>query len=865
MALVAATRLGPYEIVAPLGAGGMGEVYRARDTRLGREVAIKVLPSTLSQDADRLRRFEQEARAAGALNHPNILSLYDLGTHDGSPYLVCELLEGETLRRRLESGAPPARKAIEYGLQVARGMAAAHDKGIVHRDLKPENLFLTKDGQVKILDFGLAKLTRPEGMPLDSAAPTLPSETDAGVVMGTAGYMSPEQVRGQPADHRSDIFTFGSILYEMLSGKRAFRRDSAAETMTAILREEPPDLAESNRSLPPGLERIVRHCLEKRPEERFQSARDLAFDLEELSGLSSATAPRPMPARGRAWLRPRLLAGSVAVVVLLALAWALGRWSGLQTGKGQGMQAQPSYKRLTFRRGVVRGARFAPDGHTILYAASWEGKPLELFTTRAESPESRALDLGASQLAAVSPSAEMALLLRPESRGIFPPSGTLATMPLSGGAPREILEDVRCADYAPDGRTLAVIHDVSNVSRLEFPIGKVLYEANWLAHCRVSPQGGQVAFLEHLLGGDEGSVNVVDLAGKKTTLSSDWVTVQGLAWSPDGHEVWFTGARSGVSRGLYAVTLEGKERLLARVTGTLTLKDVFRDGRVLLAHDDLSTKVFVRIQNEARERDLSWLDWSTPEAISSDGKVLLFVESGEGGGNTYAVYLRKTDGSPAVRIGEGSAFDLSADGKWVIAGPLRTPRQLVLLPTGPGEVRPLTNDAIHHWAGGFLPDGKGFGFIGNEPGRPPRAYVQRIGSPTPRAVTPEGVLPQAISPDGKLLAVLDRDGKLLLYPVEGGEPRAVPGFSPLLRAGPPWIRGWSNDGRSLYVRRSHLPARVYRFDLATGREALWLELMPADTAGLVYIGAIVPTPDGNSYAYSANYTLSQLFLVEGIK
>src|SRR5450830_267234 len=274
MSIFAGSRLGPYEILGPLGAGGMGEVYRARDERLKRDVAIKVLPASYSQDADRLRRFEQEAQAAGALNHPNITAVYDLGAHDGAPYIVTELLEGETLRGRLAGGALAVRKAIEYAVQIARGLAAAHEKGIIHRDLKPENLFVTKDGRVKILDFGLAKLTEIEGSGgKQTNLPTAAAGTEAGVVMGTLGYMSPEQVKGHTADQRSDLFSFGAILYEMLTGSRAFHRDSAAETISAILREEPPDLSATNRNVQPGLERIVRHCLEKNPEERFYSPR----------------------------------------------------------------------------------------------------------------------------------------------------------------------------------------------------------------------------------------------------------------------------------------------------------------------------------------------------------------------------------------------------------------------------------------------------------------------------------------------------------------------------------------------------------------------------------------------------------------
>src|SRR5690349_9914311 len=370
MPLTPGNKLGTCEILAPLGAGGMGEVYRARDVVLGREVAVKVLPSGFTTDPDRLRRFGQEAQAAAALNHPNVLVIYHVGEQDGAPYIVSELLEGETLRDRLRAGALPVRKAVDLAMQAASGLAAAHDKGIVHRDLKPENLFITNDGQIKILDFGLAKLTRPDVHEPAGQHATVTAGTGAGLILGTVGYMSPEQVRAQAVDSRTDIFSLGAILYEMLSGTRAFQGETPADTMSAILREEPPPLTATISSVPPALERIVRHCLEKNPYERFQSARDLKFDLSELSSPSLTSgsgvgASLPVPPVTSRRSRTALLAMAAAVLLVLA---AGGGWLAHAP-----VAPQPTFQRLTFRRGIVSMARFAQDRKTIVYGAAWEG------------------------------------------------------------------------------------------------------------------------------------------------------------------------------------------------------------------------------------------------------------------------------------------------------------------------------------------------------------------------------------------------------------------------------------------------------------------------------------------------------------
>ncbi|MBI3664903.1 MAG: serine/threonine-protein kinase [Acidobacteria bacterium] len=868
--LAAGTQLGPYEVLGKIGAGAMGEVYRAKDARLAREVAIKVLPAAFAADPDRLRRFEQEARAAGMLNHPNILAIYDIGTHEGSPYLVSELLQGETLRERLKAGALGLRKTIEYAHQIARGLAAAHEKGITHRDLKPENIFITKDGRVKILDFGLAKLTRPEAPSGEgSSAPTLGGETEPGAILGTVAYMSPEQVRGRPADHRSDIFTFGAILYEMLAGKRPFGGESAVETMSAILREEPPELSATNQNVNPALERIIRHCLEKSPEERFQSSRDIAFDLEMLSGaigpttvmraIEESAAAAPVSAAPIAPKRRLVLA--FVGLSFLAL-FGIGMYL---VGARSGKTLPPSFHLLTFRRGTINSARFAPDGQTIVYGARWDGNPLELFSTRPESPDSRSLGQPGTEILAISSSGEMALSLKRHFSGAFMGSGTLARASFGGGASREVMEDVQLADWGPDGAGLAVVRTVGGRNRLEFPIGKMLYEtAGWISHPRVSPTGDLVAFIDHpAIGDDGGAVAVVDSGSKAKTLSSGWISVQGLAWRPSSGEIWFTATKVGGARALHAVSLAGRERLLVRVAGPLTLHDISREGRVLMTRDNARQGMVALPPGETQERDLSWLDWSLVTGITPDGKTLLFCETGEGGGAAYGLYIRKTDGSPAVKIGEGCGTGLSPDGKWALSiTSTSSAPQLVLFPTGPGEPKTLKREAINYQGAAWFPDGKRLLIAGNEQGHAVRLYVQDLDGGKLRPITPEGLTNPSllVSPDGRSVLGRSHEGKYFLYPLEGGEPRAVGGLEP-----EDVPRQWSADGRSIYVqRRGELPAKVYLLDLSTGRKELWKQFMPPDPAGVEGL-APLPTPDGKAYAYSYNRVLSELYLVEGVK
>ena len=866
MTLSAGTRLGPYEILSPLGAGGMGEVHRARDTRLGREVALKVLPEDVSANTDRLSRFEQEARSASALNHPNIITIYEVGQVDRVSYIAMELVDGRTLRELCASEPLSVRRAIGIAAQVAEGLAKAHAAGIVHRDLKPENVMVSKDGYVKILDFGLAKLVEPQSGEV-SGMPTLARpETHPGVVLGTVGYMSPEQASGQPVDHRSDQFSLGSILYEAVSGEKAFQRKTAAETMSAIIRDEPEPLGKLRAGIPPPLRWIVERCLAKDPDERYVSTRDLARDLagvrdhmsEVSGGMEALAAVAPAPPGWR--FRPLLLAAGILAGGIVAGALAV-------KGLSKPQARAPSFQRLTFRRGEIANARFAPDGQTILYGARWLGEPGRLYLTRPDSPESRPFDFPLADILGISSSGEMAILL---GNG---PTGVLARAPLSGGAAREVLERVLYAsgDWAPDGKDLVIAHEVANRARLEYPIGKVILESRTedFANPRFSPGGDRIAFYQ-TDGSGIASLGIIESTGKeRRTLWKGLGETAGVpCWTPDGREIWITTAQSGASPALYAVDLAGKRRLVARVPGTLELDDIFRDGRVLVAHHTTIQVLNGLIGGEEKERDLSWLDGSVPAGLSADGKTLVFSETAEGSGGSPSVYLRRTDGSPALRLGEGAAIALSPDGKTVLTSVRSADgkeEHLVLLPTGAGSTRTLPNDGVETYGGGggWLPDGKRIVFTASEKDHRPRIYVQDVEKGVARPITPERrAIPPAtapVSPDGKLVFGVNAGSKASLYPVEGGEEIPIAG----LEAGEFPVQ-WSSDGRSLYVhKRGGVPNKVWLVDPSSGARRPWRDIFPPESA--VAVHRLLISRDGSTYAYGVQRTLSELYLIEGLR
>jgi Tol biopolymer transport system component len=851
----AGTRLGPYEIVARLGAGGMGEIYCARDTRLAREVAIKVLPAEVAADASRLKRFEKEARAASALNHPNIVTIYDIGTTDSISWIAMERVEGKTLREILFPGPLPIRRLLAIGSQVADGLARAHEAGIVHRDLKPENVMVTKDGLVKILDFGLAKLTQAtSGTGEGSQLPT-ETGTSPGVLLGTVGYMSPEQAAGEPVDFRLDQFSFGSILYEMATGKRAFQKKTAVDTLSAILNEEAEPIAAINPQAPAPLRWIVERCLAKEPSERYASTRDLARDLasvrdhvSEIAGASEAALAASGARRSR--VVPLVVVGALFVA-------ALAGWFARATLQ---KTSAPSFHRVTFRRGVIGNARFAPDGQTIIYGARWEagaGPGFVLYSTRLGSPESRAYDFPDADILSISSSGEMAIL---QGR----PVGLLASVSMTGEVPRPVLEGARYsgADWAPDGKDLVVVRNVNGRYQLEYPIGKALYTtASVLDSPRFSPRGDRIVFLE----GD--FVSIIDRSGNhKRALFSNWVGVNGVpSWTPDGKEVWLTPGVEGASSAIYALDLAGNSRLVARAPGSLELDDISRERRVLVAHHTSVGFMFGSGAGDTRERDLSWLDDSVPADLSSDGKTLLFTEGGEATRGVPAVYLRKTDGSPAVRLGEGTALAMSPDGQWVLASV--TPAgggapHLDLLPTGPGQARTAVGDGFTSFGpAAWFPDGSRFVFSGTEPAHGSRIYVQDLTRDKPRPLTPEGVgIPwNAMSPEGKSL--LCRKGEeIFICPLDGGEPRLVPG---LPRPSQP-IR-WSADGHSIYFFRPRQPSlEIWLLDVQSGQHRLWKEIKPPEP-DIPRIERLVMTADGRSYAYLVHRNFSELYVVDGLR
>ena len=777
---------------------------------------IKVLGIEAPASPATVRRFEQEARAISALNHPAIVTIHDVGECDGQFYIVMEIVEGTTLRHLLRRGRPRLKKALQIANQLADALAKAHEAGIVHRDLKPENVMLTSEGHVKIVDFGLARLAEPAAAGSHASDRTATDRTTQRMLLGTVGYMSPEQAAGETADFRADHFAFGAILYELATGARAFHQPTSVETLSMIIRGEPERPLAVNPALPSPVVWTIERCLSKDPADRYASTRDLARDVQTLrdhaADLDTLEGTRPgggdaaleAARRGIDCRRPGRGRGGRCT-------------SRARPGPPAVAEAAPAprFKQLTFRRGFIQNARFAPGGQTVIYAAGWDGGPVRLFETGRLGPESRTLDPAHAGLASISSRGEVALIqgCRLDWASCI---GTLATMPLGGGAPREVLEEVVSADWTPDGRALAAIQVADGEYQLQFPIGKSLYASSgklgWLAF---SPRGDRLAFVEYPLLSDEaGSLKIVDLEGRVTTLSSGWKTIRGVDWSPAGDEVWVSASDHGRRCSLYKVSLTGARRLILHAPADVMLLDLSGDRRALLATTIPRTHMVW--SGAGKEQEVSWLDWSTVADLSADGKTVLFYEWGEGVGAAPVVYVRKVDGSDAVRLGPGKALALSRDGRWALALQETSTPQLVLLPTGTGDEpsasrrradRFLLGELVSGWA----PDPRGR--FGRRRG-PPLLYPghgngqagadcgqghARCACVSRREENPGGGSARAIShvAAGRREAGAHRD--------IGARGQADP-VEP--------------DGRFLYLRGpDEAVLRIYRYDLDTGRRA----------------------------------------------
>jgi sugar lactone lactonase YvrE len=765
---------------------------------------------------------------------------------------------------------------VELAIQMAHGLAAAHEKGVIHRDLKPENLWITKDGRLKILDFGLAKQVAKSG-PASGANSLLPTEafageplhhTEEGMILGTVGYMSPEQVRGESVDARSDLFSFGAVLFELLTGRKAFARGSAMDTMAAILKEDPPDLEQTSRPIPAGLQRILDRCLEKEPAHRFHDAEDLAFALSNLgaSADSSASLATPFAPSHR---RTTLFWGGA---VGLALAAALGAGWAMRGSAA----STPTFRKLTFGRGAIDGGRFVPGSRDIAYSARWQGSPSKVFLLREGSMESRSLDSEGASLLAVSAQGSAAVLTKPNlHHGVL--EGTVLVQSLAGGGSRAVMNGVWAAEFAEDGTALCLVtKGPGSTYLLQWPPGETLHSAK---HMLRNPRihGGRVAFFEE---GDQsltdGELRIQARGGAPRTVTA----VQGftaLAWGPDGQELWYS-TYNGSESAFHAVSLSGRSRVLLRHAGRLELMDVDRGGRCLAIASSHQRQTFGRAPGSTRDSDLTWLDAQAPMSLSADGTQLLMTRYGDWQMADLAnLYLVPMNGGPGVTLGTGSVdAHLSWDRRWVATFE-RNPRGengVRLLPTGTGTSRWLslgkdlpTTDGL--W---FHPDGARLYVSDSVHSNLARVQLDS-GAVQPGVVSPRVTSynrQEVLAPDGKRFLFQPADsavsaeseGESLAIFVEGeGKGTAVKGT---LRGEA--VAGWAEDSRDAYVwDRNILPAQVVRWNTATGARRPLFQIHPPDPSGVMGVQILKITPSGHAYAYGVVRKLSDLYLIEGLK
>jgi eukaryotic-like serine/threonine-protein kinase len=845
MVLTSGMKIGQYEILSPLGAGSMGEVYRARDTRLNRDVAIKILPELASSDPERLHRFEIEARAAAALNHPNILAVYQMGTYEGAPYLVSELLEGKTLTETLRRGSLPPRKAIDYGVQIAQGLAAAHEKGIVHRDLKPDNLFVTKDGRIKILDFGLAKLTQPrESISSSSSTLTLP-----GVAMGTVGYMSPEQVRGLPTDHRSDIFSFGAILCEMLMGKQTFQRPTSADTMAAILNAEPPAISELAPDVPLALQRVVNRCLEKNAEQRFQSASDLAFALQALADPTISSPSGAHEIRRDDGPRRRVVPVAVAAIVIVAAALLyffmqpapaprIANYLQLTHDGQQKSLIGTDGSRLYLNSGEGRAGSFASRGVSEMTVAGGEPKKLSILPSLNMVP----LDL--------SPDGSQLLVV--DGQGA-PPKGPLWSFPILGGSPRRLADVVgETGAWSPDG-TMLVYTNLSDlfVAKADGSDShKLLSVKGDIVNVAWSPDGGHLRFDSSETAGTIGQQLMWEVAVDGTNLHrllEGWHTPPNECcgkWTADGKyfvfqsngQIWALPQESGFLRS------DPKPVQLTSSPLSLTSPMPGKDGKKLFMVGQTYRGELTRYDLKARQF-APFLGGISAEyvAFSKDGLWVTYVAYPEG-----TLWRSKVDGSERQQLTYRPMYPVlprwSPDGQRIIffefaLGADKPARMYEISPAGGSPQPLLPNDSSQQLDPNWSPDGSKIIFAGesNDPSSAIRILdlASRQVSSLPGS---QGFYSPRWSPDGRYISAFSPDSKtLLLFDVQTQK------WSNLATGSLSWLN-WSHGGQYVYVLDFKGKNAVVRIRVSDHQIEQVVDLKDLVTAGR-YGGCLALAPD----------------------
>jgi len=866
--------IGFFHIERELGRGGMGVVYLARDTRLDREVAIKALPDHLVEDPDRLARFQREAKTLASLNHPNIAAIYGLESHERHQYLVLEYVEGETLAEVLRRGPIPMEEALGIAKNIAEALEAAHEKGVIHRDIKPGNVIITPAGTAKVLDFGLARSAEgapsTTGHPVSTQSPTVTSPapvhspTIPGAIMGSAGYMSPEQARGKPVDKRSDIFSFGCVLYEMLTGAQPFQGETVTDSLGAILHRD-PDWSLVPPGTPPTVQLLLRRCLTKDRNQRLHDIADARIEIQSaILDPASTLIPRgDAPIKKGTSRRREILAWLLAILCALGTGavWfvARPRPAPLEAGVFRQLNTQPE---------VIFRAAFAPDGKSVVYSAAQVGNTPELFIVRPESFEPQRLGIEHAHLLSVSSKGDLAVLTDAKyiAHSLF--SGTLARVSLGGGAPRLMLEGVREASWNPDGERLAIIREVDGKDRLEFPVGTALVEtAGYFSDLRFDAKGDQIAYFEHPAKFDDrGTVNVVDLHGRSRVLTGEYQSMEGLAWSADGRDIRFSASSFGDDLSIFEVTEGGAPRRAYSAPGDITIHDINRDRQSLITLDNAEVKLMARVPGSDVDRDLSWVGNLWNGFLSQDGRTIAFTAAGALMGAHYSVCVRGTDGSPVSQLGDGAVTAMSADGKWVLAIVFTSPPQLVAYPVGPGNPVRLERGTIDSYQdAAWFRDGTRVLVNAAEPGKGLRYYIQEFkadgGAGPARPVTPEGVRDGKLTPDEQSVLACGPSGQFQFYPLDGGAPRPVKGMDtddfPLRCC---------SDGKSvIVVRKGTVPAVLERVDLDTGHRQGFLTIGPTDLRGVTNVWVTYLSEDLKSYVYSCPTVDSKLFVTESAR